>query len=47
MFITPHLYGLHGSMAPLLHIRRLGDNGIFANFAKHFNNVWATTIPIE
>jgi transcriptional regulator with XRE-family HTH domain len=46
MFVTPHLYGLHGSKAPLLHLRCLGTNGIFANFAAHFEAVWATTKPI-
>ena len=46
MFVTPHLYGLHGSKAPLLHLRCLGPKGIFANFAAHFESVWATTNPI-
>jgi hypothetical protein len=47
MFVTPHLYGLHGSMPPLLHLRRLSDNGIFASFATHFNVIWANTLPLE
>jgi hypothetical protein len=47
MFVTPHLYGLHGSKAPLLHLRRLGSHGIFANFAAHFENLWATTTLVE
>jgi hypothetical protein len=47
MFVTPHLYGLHGSKAPLLHLRRLGPQGIFAKFAAHFDAVWATTAPVE
>ena len=46
MFITPHLYGLHGSKAPLLHLRRLGTHGIFENFAAHFERIWATALPI-
>jgi len=46
MFVTPHLYGLHGSKAPLLHLRRLGPGGIFANFARHFETVWITTTPL-
>jgi hypothetical protein len=45
MYVTPHLYGLHGSKAPLLHIRRLGL-GFFENFAEHFEAVWKTTTPI-
>lgn len=47
MFVTPHLYGLHGSKAPLLHLRCLGPNGIFANFASHFEAVWATAKPLS
>ncbi len=47
MFVTPHLYGLHGSKAPLVHLRRLGPQGIFAKFAAHFDAVWATTVPVE
>lgn len=47
MFVTPHLYALHGSKAPLLHLRRLGPDGIFANFATHFETLWSTTTLIE
>ncbi len=47
MFVTPHLYGLHGSKAPLLHLRRLGAHGIFANFAAHFDALWTTTTLVE
>lgn len=43
MFVIPHLYGLHSSQSPLLHLRNLGENGIFASFARHFEAVWATT----
>ncbi|MGI9058278.1 MAG: XRE family transcriptional regulator [Ktedonobacteraceae bacterium] len=47
MFVTPHLYGLHGSKAPLMHLRHLGPYGPFENFAAHFENLWATTTPVE
>ncbi len=43
LLVTPHLYGLHGSKAPLLQLRCLGPDGVFANFAAHFEAVWATT----
>ncbi|MBV9689109.1 MAG: helix-turn-helix transcriptional regulator [Ktedonobacteraceae bacterium] len=46
MFVTPHLYSLPGSKAPLLHLRRLGQHGIFENFATHFERIWATTTPV-
>jgi hypothetical protein len=46
MFVTPHLYALHGSKAPLLHIRRIVQDGVFTNFAAHFEAVWSTTKPL-
>jgi hypothetical protein len=45
MFVTPHLYGTPGYSAPLLHVRRLGPDGVFANFAEHFEAIWATARP--
>ncbi len=47
MFVIPHLYGLHGSKAPLLHLRCSGHDSMFTNFAQHFEQVWMTTKPIE
>jgi len=47
MLVTPHLYGLHGSKAPLYHHRYLKEDGIFANYLSHFEAVWATTMPLE
>lgn len=48
MLVTPHLYATPGSSAPLLHLRRLGPNGIFSRFAAHFEGVWDNrTKPIE
>lgn len=45
MFVTPHLYATPGSSAPLLHLRRLGPNGLFSRFAGHFEGIWAKTTP--
>ena len=47
MLVSPHLYGLHGSKAPLIHLRCLGSYGMFANFAMHFEAVWASATSIE
>lgn len=41
MFVTPHLYATPGRAAPLLHLRRLGPNGMFSRFAAHFEGLWA------
>ena len=42
MFVTPHLFATPGNRAPLLHLRRLGPNGLFSRFAAHFEAIWAT-----
>ena len=46
MFVTPHLYALKGYRAPLLHIRRSTDDGMFDGFVAHFERVWAVAEPI-
>lgn len=46
MFVTPHLYATPGHSAPLLHLRRLGPNGIFSRFASHFEALWSDCKPI-
>jgi len=46
MFVTPHLYGLPGYHAPLLHLKRRGEDGIFDNFAVHFEALWTDSLPI-
>lgn len=45
MFFTPHLYGLQGYRAPLLHVRRLTDDGLFDGLAAHFERVWLVATP--
>lgn len=46
MFVTPHLYGLKGYRAPLLHIRRYSDDGLFDGFLAHFERIWAVSQAI-
>ena len=45
MFVTPHLYAMPGHKAPLLHLRRLSANGLFARFVEHFEAIWTTSDP--
>lgn len=50
MFVTPHLHGTPGFMAPLLHLRRKGGQGLFDSFAEHFEGVWSVsweTVPVS
>ena len=47
LIVTPHLYGRPGYNSPLLRLRRLGAGGLFDNFARHFDDVWATATSVE
>jgi hypothetical protein len=47
MFVTPMLYATPGHLAPLLHVRRLGPNGLFSRFASHFEGIWAASVPVR
>jgi len=47
MLVTPHLYATPGASAPLLHLRRLGPNGLFSRFAAHFESIWESTTMVE
>jgi hypothetical protein len=33
-------------LAPLLHLRRRQEDGIFDNYLAHLDDVWATAVPI-
>lgn len=45
LLLTPHLYGRPGYQASMLHLRRIGSNGIFDNYVQHFDDVWNTATP--
>ena len=45
MLVTPHVYGLPGAHAPLLHLRRLGEGDLFATYAESLERVWAVAHP--
>ncbi|MEV6394078.1 XRE family transcriptional regulator [Streptomyces sp. NPDC051907] len=44
--VTPHLATLVGHDSPLLHLRRLGDRGMFDRFAEHAEELWTRGRPI-
>lgn len=46
MIVTPHLFKRGGFESPTLHLRRLGDGGIFDTFALHFDEVWSTSSAV-
>ncbi|MDT0447293.1 XRE family transcriptional regulator [Streptomyces johnsoniae] len=47
MLVTPHLARLVGHDSPLLHLRRLQDDGMFDRFAAHVETLWAEGRPVE
>ncbi|WP_341829945.1 hypothetical protein [Streptomyces hainanensis] len=40
MLVTPHLAKLVGHDSPMLHLRRLQDDGMFDRFASHAEELW-------
>lgn len=46
MLVTPHMFGLKGYKTPLFHFQRRFDDGIFDNYAGHFERTWAVAIPM-
>jgi hypothetical protein len=47
MLVTPHIFAIPGSKAPMLHLRRLRQGGIFEGFVEHFEGIWATAKLLE
>lgn len=43
MIVTPHLHGRPGYQSPAIHLRRIADDGVFAEFLAHFERIWAIT----
>jgi hypothetical protein len=46
MLVTPHVYGRPGRLAPLLHLHCRQEDGIFANYLTHVEDVWAAAVPL-
>ncbi|MFF6928298.1 DUF5919 domain-containing protein [Streptomyces californicus] len=47
MLVTPHLSSLLGHESPMLHLRRLGDDGLFDRFAGHVEALWSDGRPVQ
>jgi transcriptional regulator with XRE-family HTH domain len=46
MLVILHLYATSGESAPLLHLKRHSDHGLFEQFADHFDALWQDAQPI-
>lgn len=44
--VTPHLARLVGHDSPLLHLRRIGDAGMFSRFSEHAEELWGRGVPV-
>ncbi|MGW2628262.1 XRE family transcriptional regulator [Streptomyces chattanoogensis] len=44
--VTPHLATAVGHDSPLMHLRRLGDRGVFSRFVAHCDELWERGIPV-
>jgi hypothetical protein len=42
-----HLWGNAASESPVLHVRRRGDDGLFANVVRSFEKVWGAAQPFD
>lgn len=45
MLVTPHLSSLLGHDSPMLHLRRLEDDGLYDRFAGHVEALWERGRP--
>lgn len=39
MLVTPHLFGLRGASAPMMHLEK-NNNGLYNSYLKHFDDIW-------
>lgn len=46
MLVTPHLSNLLGHESPMLHLRRLGTDGLYDRFASHVDALWGAARPV-
>jgi hypothetical protein len=46
MLVTPHLAKLVGHDSPMLHVRRLREEGLFDRFYGHVEELWGDSRPL-
>ncbi|MFF7730735.1 XRE family transcriptional regulator [Streptomyces sp. NPDC008001] len=45
--VNAHVWGANAYGAPVWHLRRNGDGGMFDAYAESFDAVWATAAPVQ
>ncbi|MEU1783239.1 helix-turn-helix domain-containing protein [Streptomyces abikoensis] len=47
LLVNAHIWGANAFAAPVWHLRRNGDGGVFDTYAQSFDAVWATATPVQ
>ncbi|MEU5612175.1 helix-turn-helix transcriptional regulator [Streptomyces sparsogenes] len=47
LMANAHVWGVNAYAAPVWHLRRHGEGGMFDTYVQSFNAVWATATPVE
>ncbi|MFF2923457.1 helix-turn-helix domain-containing protein [Streptomyces celluloflavus] len=47
MLVNAHIWGVNAYGAPVWHLRRNSDGGIFDSYAESFNGVWDQATPVQ
>ncbi|WP_369201692.1 helix-turn-helix domain-containing protein [Streptomyces sp. PU-14G] len=47
MLVNAHVWGVNAYGAPVWHLRRNGDRGMFARYTQSFEAVWDTAQPVQ
>ncbi|MGW1211218.1 XRE family transcriptional regulator [Streptomyces sp. NPDC002499] len=46
MLVNPHVYGVGAYLAPVFHLRRLSDGGLFETYANSIEHTWENARPV-
>lgn len=47
LLVNPHVYGVSGAQAPVLHLRRSADAHMVTNYLDTFEHVWNGATPLD
>ncbi len=47
ILVNPHVYGCPASLAPVLHLRRVGEDGMAATYIRSFDRIWTSARTVR
>src|SRR3954452_22925465 len=47
MLINQHIHGIAAAYAPVLHLRRRVNDGIFSTYIESFERIWEPAVPLD